>query len=364
MEFFNHLHCRYTGMRGFVTLYNYHYKYRYMVQEKARKKAEIVYFFRKYGLEPTLSAFKVSKSSIYLWDKTLRENRERIEALNEKPKAPKNPRKSKIEPKIKEFIKEFRKLHPRTGKEKIKPELDAFCQRIGLKTISEPTIGRIIKELKEKGEIPKKFKVSFYGKTGKVVIREPKPRKPKLRRKGYQPESPGDLIQIDAVVKFVWGIKRYILTAIDLRSEFAFAQAYTHLSSKSASDFFEKLKKVAPFEIRRVQTDNGAEFHKRFRENLEKQGIIQFFNYPRRPQMNAQIESFNRTIQEDFIDWHLDLLTRDINQFNHQLVDWLIWYNTKRPHSSLNGRNPIQYLIENLGFSKMLVSYALVLTTY
>ncbi len=73
----------------------------------------------------------------------------------------------------------------------------------GLKTISEPTIARIIKELKEKGEIPKKFKVSLYGKTGKVVIREIKPKKPKLRRRGYQSEYPGDLIQIDAIVKFV-----------------------------------------------------------------------------------------------------------------------------------------------------------------
>jgi len=76
------------------------------------------------------------------------------------------------------------------------------------------------------GEIPRKFKVSLYGRTGRVVIREIKPRKPKLRRKGYQPENPGDLIQIDAIVKFIWGIKRYIICAIDLKSEFAFAQSF------------------------------------------------------------------------------------------------------------------------------------------
>jgi putative transposase len=358
MEFFNHIHCKYTGIRGFVTLYNDYLKYRYMIQDKAKKKAEIVYFFRKYGLEPTISAFKYSKSSIYSWDKTLRENNGRIESLNEQSKAPKHPRKSKINPVIKEFIKNYRKEHPRTGKVKIKPELDTFCQKMGIKTISEPTIGRIIKDLKEKGEIPKKFKVSLYGRTGRVVIRSIKPRKLKLRRKGYLPENPGDLIQIDAILKFIWGIKRYIITAICLKSEFAFAQAYKNLSSKSSSDFFEKLQKVAPFPIKRVQTDNGAEFHKRFRDNLEKKGVIQFFNYPRRPQMNAQIESFNRIIQEDFIDWNLDLLASNINAFNQKLVDWLLWYNTKRVHSSLNNQSPLQYLINNLGFSKMLVSYA------
>lgn len=70
-----------------------------------------------------------------------------------------------------------------------------------------------------------------------------------------------------------------------------------------------------PFQIKRVQTDNGAELHKRFRDdNLEKKGIIQFFNYPRRPQMNAQIERFNTTIQEDFINWNLNLLDTNISR--------------------------------------------------
>jgi len=40
--------------------------------------------------------------------------------------------------------------------------------------------------------------------------------------------------------------------------------------------------------------------------------------------MNAQIESFNRIIQEDFINWHLDLLATDINAFNQKLVNWIL----------------------------------------
>jgi len=360
MEFFNHIHCKYTGVRGLVSLYEDYFKHQYMITEKTKRKAEIVYFFEKYGLKPTIEAFKVSKSSIYLWRQILKKNQGKIEALNEKSKAPKKPRKSKLDPRIREFIKNFRKNHPKTGKEKIKPELDIYCQEIGIKPVSLSTIGRIIKDLKEKGEIPRKIKVSFYARTGKVLVRESKPKKPKLRRKNYQPEKPGDLVQIDTIVKFIWGVKRYIIAAVDLKSEFKFAFAYTNLSSKSTLDFFEKLQKVAPFKIKRVQTDNGLEFHKRFRDNLEKQKIIHFFNYPRRPRMNAQIESFNRTIQEDFIDWNLALLAKDIDQFNQKLIDWLIWYNTKRPHSSLKGRSPIQYLIENLGFSKMLWTYALI----
>jgi len=66
MEFFNHIHCKYTGIRGIVGLYNDYLKYQYMIQEKTKKKVEIVYFFGKYGLEPIISTFKYSKSSIYL----------------------------------------------------------------------------------------------------------------------------------------------------------------------------------------------------------------------------------------------------------------------------------------------------------
>jgi transposase InsO family protein len=94
-----------------------------------------------------------------------------------------------------------------------------------------------------------------------------------------------------------------------------------------------------------------------FIKDLENQGIIQFFNYPKRPQMNAQIESFNRIIQEDFINWHLDLLATNINAFNQKLVDWLLCYNTKRVHPFINNQSPSQYLINNLGFSKMLGCY-------
>ena len=358
MGFFCHTHCTYTDIKGFVSLYEYGLRYRYMIQEKAKTKAEIISFFNRYGLDATISAFKVGKSSIYAWKRKLKQNHGNLECLNEQSRAPHNPRRSKVNGQIKEFVKQFRRNHPRTGKTKIQPELDEFCKQNNLKSISESTTGRVIGELKDKGLIPKKFKLSMYAKTGRFFYREIKPRKPKLRRKGYQPKQPGDLFQIDSIVKFIWGIKRYVITAIDLKSEFTFARAYTNLSSKSATDFFDKLEKVVPFPIMRTQTDNGREFHQKFRDSLEKKNIVQFFNYPRKPQQNAQIEGFNRTIQEDFINWHQDLLATNINTFNDKLVNWLLWYNTKRPHFSLNNQSPINYLINTLGFSRMLWTYA------
>ena len=64
--------------------------------------------------------------------------------------------------------------------------------------------------------------------------------------------------------------------------------------------------------------------------------------------MNGKIERYNRTIQEEFADWHLDDLAYDLKRFNNDLMDWLLWYNTKRPHWSLNLLSPMQYLLKDL----------------
>ena len=342
MEFFNHIHCKYTGIRGFLKVYNDGLRFRYMIREEAIRKVKILTFWKKYGLEATIEAFKVKRSTLYLWQKKLKENKGRIEALNNKSRVPKNKRKRIIDPKVKEFIIQQRNKHPRLGKEK----LALLLKQERIANLSPSIIGRIIKDLKEKGIIPQSNKISFYAKTDRFIERKPKKPRRKLRRKGYIPEKEGDLLQIDTIVIFINGLKRYILTSIDLKSSFGFALAYSALNSQKAKDFFSKLEKVSPFSIKRIQTDNGLEFEKHFRDYLEKKNIIHFYNYPRHPQANAYIERFNRTLQEEFINHHKDILAYDLERFNQKLMEYLVWYNTKRPHWSLNLKSPLRYIIE------------------
>lgn len=118
----------------------------------------------------------------------------------------------------------------------------------------------------------------------------------------YQVSNPGDLFQVDTIVRFEHGIKRYLLTAIDVKSKFAFSYAYKNHSSRSASDFVGKLIQVTPYPIKAIQTDNGCEFLKEFDHAIAKNGIVHFFTYPRCPKQNGCIERFNRTLQEDVVD--------------------------------------------------------------
>ena len=223
------------GVKGFAILYDDGLKYR-MLTEKAKHKIKVIVFWEKHGLEATLDAFPHKRSALFNWKHILAENNGRLESLNEKKTSPKNKRKRIVDPMIEQFIVNLRDKHPRTGKEKVKPLLDKYCIENNLKTQSISTIGRVISDLKKKNKIPQNKNLSYFAKTDKFYEFKKKKRK-KIRRKDYQPEQAGDLVQVDTVVKFINGIRRYIVTAIDLKSEFAFAYAYTSHSSKAVLIF-------------------------------------------------------------------------------------------------------------------------------
>ena len=186
----------------------------------------------------------------------------------------------------------------------------------------------------------------------------------KTRRKGFYPVQPGELVEIDTVAIFVDGLKRYLLTAIDLPTRFAFAYAYKSSSSANASDFLEKLRCVAPFQITRVQTDNGHEFHKHFSQACREQNLMHYFNYPRHPQSNSHLERFNRTVQEQFAYWHTDVLDEP-ETFNRKLMNYLVWYNTEKPHRSIGKLPPLRYYLDNfVALEKSNMLWTLTLTLY
>ena len=134
--------------------------------------------------------------------------------------------------------------------------------------------------------------------------------------------------------------------------------AFTKLNSKNSKIFFTKFLEVAPFKIKKIQTDNGKEFEKDFKQYIRGQPITHYFTYPRRPQTNGGIERFNRTIQEQFVSWEKEDLTEDIYAFNIKLMEYLIWYNTKKPHRAINKLAPLRYymnmVIKNSFKSNML----------
>ena len=321
-----------------MTIYRDALRYRYMITEKALKKAKMVIFSEKHGHKIALEAFSIKSRTLYHWKKQWKEGDKKPEALNEKKRIPKNRRKrSRPEEAIAE-IKRRRWEHPNLGKEKLFPILNGFCKAKNLACPKPQTIGRLIKDMGGLRMFPQK--ISHFGKIKKMnrqkVLRKPK---------DFKALYPGHCVALDTIEKFVNGSRRYVITFEDIYTRFSFAWGTTSHASLAAKEFFELCLKVFPFPITFVLTDNGSEFKKHFAEALKKLHLTHYHTYPKTPKMNAHVERFNRTIQDEFIDYHASELL-NLAEFNRKLVDWLIWYNIDRVHHAFkNKMSPVQFML-------------------
>ena len=326
---------KFKGTKGFLTTYELALRWRYMRnKEEVVRRVKILTFWQQHGITATMDAFTVSRRTLYRWQRALREGQGKLTALDPKSTAPVNKRKRSYDPEYIDKVINLRKEHPHLGKKKLAVLLQ----------VSESYAGRTLSYLKDRGLLPTHHKLSLNGRTGKLHVYQ----KPKIKRQRRKHKTG---VEIDTIVRFINGTKRYILTAIEVERKFAFAWAYSSHSSLSAQDFLDKLITVAPFAITEIQTDNDSEFAHHFHQACEKFNITHYHTYPRTPKMNAHIERFNRTLSEDFISLRRMLLAIDIDGFNKQLIDWLLWYNGERPHQSLGLVSPLQHMVKEMGLS-------------
>jgi len=172
-----------------------------MVTKEAQQRVKILAFWRQYGLKATEDAYGVHRSTLYLWQKILREKG--IQGLSPGNQARKNNNRRLVDPLLLAEIRRLRlEVCPNMGKAKVKIFLDQFSEFSKIKTIA---------------------KCRRLRKPNDLVV-----------------TSPGELVEIDTVVRFVNGLKRYIVTAIDTYGRPAFAWCYTRANSANTRDFFSE----------------------------------------------------------------------------------------------------------------------------
>lgn len=318
----------------------------------AQFRFQVISYHSKYGTKLTIEAYGIPKPTIYRWKKILEKNQGKITSLIPKSTVPRSKRQMIIDPRIIEFLKEEREKHL-IGKEKLKPLLDEYCLLIDIKLPSESLIGKIIKR-----------KNIFFNQNGRAY-HDPASKfaKRKVNHKAKIKKSPKPkdfgYLEIDSITKFNLNMKRYVFNAVDCKLKFQFSYAYEKLTSRNAKDFLIKLEQVYPIKdgIKIVQTDNGLEFMGEFDNYLRAKQISHLYIYPRCPKINGVIERHNRTLQEEYLNRRIDSLFTDINKFNYDLMDHLVWYNTKRTHKALNKTSPINYLLKVMPESQKYVTY-------
>ena len=157
------------------------------------------------------------------------------------------------------------------------------------------------------------------------------------------PESPGDLVEIDTIHFMPYWYRNdttkwYVVTAIDVHSRWVYAEVHERTTAGTSLHFLRNLKQLAPFDINCIQTDHGSEFGRYFSLNA---GVRHRHIRVRKPNDNAHIEKFNRTIQDECITRGIP---NDIKELKLWIKNYLEYYNKERLHMGINFLTPAQKL--------------------
>jgi transposase InsO family protein len=218
------------------------------------------------------------------------------------------------------WICSLRQEFPHYGKEKLK----VLLAQEGI-TISSSTIGRVI----ARNHLP--------GAPRRCVARRKKVRRLRLPT-AFVTSDPGGLVSMDVVILQQGSHRKYVITVLDHHTRLGLAHAYPRLSSRKAEETLSRMELALGTKIEHVLTDNGAEFFGVFEHTCRARSITHYRTYPRSPKMNARMERFNRTLQEEA---RLPLVTASVEAWNTALADYLLDYNFHRPHWALGYQRPI-----------------------
>ena len=150
--------------------------------------------------------------------------------------------------------------------------------------------------------------------------------------------KPGILVQIDTIWDGYVKDRLYSYTLLDVFSRWAYAFPVNRISAKGSVLFIKEAQYLSPFKFQTIQSDHGSEFSKHFTKQLTYKGYIHRHSRIRTPSDNGHLERFNRTLQEEC----LSQIPRSLRSWRKEIPEYLLWYNTKRPHMGLNMKTPME----------------------
>lgn len=304
-------------------------KYRNVYLESTQKWEEAK---ENGGSEELASKYAgISRATYYRRKKILKQLEKGLAPPSKRPKRLNKPRWGEAEMQL---VLRIRRENPTYGKEKIA----VILKRDFAQTLSESTVGRILKHLMEKGLITKSAS-ALRTKRKRVFNKHAQP----WTFKKYKDLKLGERVQIDHMTVTKNGITVKHFQAWERRSKFLKAGVFSQATAKSAKRFLLEFVRQAPFKIQSIQVDGGSEFMRDFEEACGDLKIPLLILPPSTPQHNGGVERCNRTFREEFYS-RTDLLEDSVRGIQAALSKAVDKYNTYRPHRSLNGMTPLEYI--------------------
>jgi len=189
-----------------------------------------------------------------------------------------------------------------------------------------------------------------------TTIKKQKAEKKKKHTTVVKVDNPGEHTQID--VKHQPHLlgnnkKCYVYNIVDHASNWSFKRAYDAYNAKNTKDFMERLLKVCPFILKRLQSDNGVEFTYKYvsvsddpKEHplttfCDEKGIVHKLVPPGEKELQGLVE---RSHRQDDQELYSRISPQDLESFNVALEEFCYWRNKQRRFKKLNWKTPDEWL--------------------
>ena len=178
------------------------------------------------------------------------------------------------------------------------------------------------------------------------IRRRVKKRLPKrIKQALYKPVAPNKVWSIDFMSDSLWDGRKFRTLNIidDFNRKILAIDIDTSIPALRVIRVLENLKeRLGTPEIIRV--DNGPEFiSAKLDLWCQDNGIKLLFIRPGKPTENAFVERFNGSFRRELLNAYV---FRNLKEVRILAEEWMIDYNTQRPHKALNYLTPMEY--ENL----------------
>lgn len=234
-----------------------------------------------------------------------------------------------------------------------------ICELCRQYSVSRPTIYRILERGRQKDfslhkSANKRFRCLEYGlkRLSKIEAKLEKRLKAKAMR--YNKQYPGEMMHSDTKKLLILkGESRFtkperLYVAIDDFSRELYAAILPDKTQYSSAKFFEQVIDECPYAIEVWYTDNGTEYRGNpethaFMKLCSENKIEQKFTKVRTPRTNGKAERVIRTIMDM---WHKKTRFKSSVHRKQELIRFVNYYNTVKPHKGINNMTPMEKLID------------------
>ncbi len=234
-----------------------------------------------------------------------------------------------------------------------------LCDLILKYHVSAPTVYKIVKrgqhnDFSIHSSTNHRFRCLKFGIKRLSKIERAIQERLKKQAKRYNKDYPGQMVHFDCrrlpllEGQLAQTQRDYLFIAIDDFSRELFAAILPDKTQYSSKQFLDQVLEECAYSIEQSYSDNGKEFkgdpdHHAFMLSCKKQQIEQRFTRVRNPKTNGKAERVIRTIMEM---WHEKTRFSSSAHRKTELIRFVNFYNTVKPHASLDGLTPLEKLID------------------